>query len=111
MTNTIISLRAWQYCRTSRAASALTEPDAQPPLRRVLQGDAASVLCQLPTASFDCVVTSPPYHLLRRYGAGEKEIGTETHVDDYVDRLLGVCDQLARVLTPTGTLFLNLGDS
>ena len=111
MTNTIIDLPTWQYCRARQVAPALTEPDAQPPLRRVLQGDAATVLRQLPTASFDCVVTSPPYHLLRRYGAGEKEIGTETHVDDYVDRLLGVCDQIARVLTPTGTLFLNLGDS
>jgi DNA modification methylase len=110
MTNNIITPPAWRYCR-ARGPRPAPLPESTPPLRTVLHGDALTILSQLPTATFDCVVTSPPYHLLRRYGAGEKEIGTEIHVDDYVQHLITVCDELARVLTPTGCLFLNLGDS
>jgi DNA modification methylase len=65
----------------------------------------------LPTSSIDCVVTSPPYHLLRHYDAGEREIGKTTDVDEYVAEIVEVCDELARVLKPTGVLWLNLGDS
>jgi DNA modification methylase len=81
------------------------------PLNEIVHGDALGVLRGLPNECVDCVITSPPYHLLRRYGAGARELGTETHVDDYVDRLVEICDELARVLTPTGGLWLNLGDS
>jgi DNA modification methylase len=81
------------------------------PRRTILVGDAVTQLKRLPPACIDCVVTSPPYHLLRRYGGGPNEIGTETHVDDYVARLLDVMDELARVLKPTGSLWLNIGDS
>ena len=40
-------------------------------LRRniILVGDARSRLQELPDASIDCVVTSPPYYLLRNYDA------------------------------------------
>lgn len=107
MTTPIINLTDWPYQRTATAAAA----PRVPPLGRVLRGDALAVLRTLPSASFDSVVTSPPYHLLRRYDAGHQEVGTETHVDDYVNRLVEICDELARVLTPTGTLFINIGDS
>jgi DNA modification methylase len=76
-----------------------------------LVGDAPAVLRRLPSASIDCVVTSPPYHLLRHYGGGSEELGTETHVDDYVARLVAVMDEIAHVLKPTGSVWLNLGDS
>jgi site-specific DNA-methyltransferase (adenine-specific) len=80
------------------------------PRRGVLVGDAAIVARQLPTHSIDCVVTSPPYFLLRDYGR-KGQIGLERDVDEWVEHLLAVTRQLARVLKPTGALWLNVGDS
>src|SRR4051812_20104748 len=101
----VLDIQSWRYQRTA----ARQTPD--PPLRQVLVGNAMTHLRTLPTASIDCVITSPPYHLLRRYGAGPDEIGTESTVHEYVERLAVLCDEVARVLTPHGTMFLNLGDS
>nr|WP_217180599.1 site-specific DNA-methyltransferase [Nakamurella multipartita] len=56
------------------------------------------------------VLTSPPYFRLRDYGQGG-QIGLEPHVDDWVQRLLPVMRELRRVLRPTGSLWLNLGDT
>jgi len=96
----------WRY---QRVAASAEPPEV--PLGTVLCGDAVAKLRTLPPSSIDCVVTSPPYHLLRRYSAGEDEVGTETHVESYVERLVAVLDEIARALTPTGGLWLNLGDS
>jgi DNA modification methylase len=98
----------WRYCRQ---AAALAAPPDLPPLRSILTGDALAWLRRLPDASIDCVITSPPYHLLRNYDAGKRELGTETDVNAYVDRLADICDEIGRILTPTGGLWLNLGDS
>lgn len=72
-------------------------------------GDAATLLAGLPQASVDCVVTSPPYWKHRRYASGG--IGQERTVGGYVEAVLKVTAQLVRVLRPTGSLWLNLGDS
>lgn len=77
---------------------------------QILNSDAASGLSHLPDASVDCVVTSPPYFWLRDYGV-KGQIGLETTVQEYVDALGQVFDQVYRVLTPKGTVFLNLGDT
>lgn len=79
-------------------------------INRVLSGDAAEQLAKLPDDSIDTIITSPPYFRLRNYGHDE-QLGLETHVDDWVDKLLAVADQLARVLKPTGSFWLNLGDT
>ncbi len=72
--------------------------------------DAVVALRCLPAGSVDCVVTSPPYWGLRDYRiAGQ--IGAETTVNDYVERLAGVFEELAVVLAPSGSVWLNLGDS
>jgi DNA modification methylase len=80
------------------------------PRRRILMGDAAEQLHRLPSASVDCVVTSPPYYMLRDYGSPE-QIGLESSVDVWVNDLLRVCGETARLLKPNGSLWLNLGDS
>lgn len=77
---------------------------------QVLVGDAKELLAQLPARSVDCVVTSPPYFLLRDYQVGG-QIGLEDSVGDWVDALRLVMRGLLRVLKPTGTLWLNLGDT
>ena len=80
------------------------------PRNEVLLGDATKRLDTLPAASVDCVVTSPPYFNLRDYGKSG-QIGLEAHVDGWVQALLPVMRGVARVLKPTGSLWLNLGDS
>ena len=73
-------------------------------------GDCREILLELPAASVDTIVTSPPYWNLRDYQAAG-QLGLEATVDEYVDELVRVFQAAARVLRPTGTLWLNLGDS
>jgi DNA modification methylase len=75
------------------------------------QGDATRVLSELPDASVDCVVTSPPYYWQRDYEAGEQEIGKEATIAGYVGAITEVMAGVKRVLKPSGVLFLNIGDS
>ncbi|MEA2901383.1 MAG: hypothetical protein QOH36_1270 [Actinomycetota bacterium] len=81
------------------------------PRSTILIGDAADRLRELPDASVDCVITSPPYFQLRDYGMGKRQIGLEPTVTAWVDRLQSVLHEVARVLKPTGSLWLNLADS
>jgi DNA modification methylase len=76
----------------------------------VLVGDALHELRRLPAGSVDMVMTSPPYFRLRDYGqAGQ--LGLEEHVGDWVGSLRDVAAEVHRVLTPTGSFWLNVGDS
>jgi DNA modification methylase len=77
---------------------------------QILVGDAATRLAELPDQSVDCAVTSPPYYNLRDYEAAG-QIGHEPSIHDWVDTLLGVTEQVARVLKPRGTFWLNVADS
>ncbi len=76
----------------------------------VFQGDAATVLEQLPDQFFQCAVTSPPYWGLRDYGPRE-QIGAENEPREYIAKLVAVFEQVRRVLRDDGTLWLNVGDS
>jgi DNA modification methylase len=80
------------------------------PRNTILMGDALDRLRELPPASVDCVITSPPYYQLRNYGVGG-QIGLEDTIDGWVEQLRSVCREVARVLKPTGAMWLNLGDS
>jgi DNA modification methylase len=73
-------------------------------------GQAKHALRFIESASIDCVVTSPPYFWLRDYQV-EGQIGLEDRVEDYVDAIADVMDEVFRVLAPTGTVFLNIGDT
>jgi site-specific DNA-methyltransferase (adenine-specific) len=73
-------------------------------------GDTVAVLSGMRESSVDCVVTSPPYWGLRDYRiAGQ--YGCEDTVTAYVETLCRVFDEVARVLSRRGTVWLNLGDS
>ena len=76
----------------------------------ILQGDSRVVLDTLPESIVDVVVTSPPYYNLRDYHNGENEIGREDSCEEYVSTLTSLFRKVKRVLKPTGTLWLNLGD-
>jgi site-specific DNA-methyltransferase (cytosine-N4-specific) len=74
------------------------------------EGDALTVLRDLPAGSVDCCVTSPPYYGLRDYGHPD-QIGAEATPAAYVERLRLVFAEVRRVLADDGTLWLNIGDS
>ncbi len=78
-------------------------------LNRVLIGDALTTLRKLPADFVDCVVTSPPYFRLRSY-QHPGQLGLEEHVGLWVDHLRDVFQEVGRVLVPTGSVWLNLGD-
>lgn len=73
------------------------------------EGEALDVLRTMPADSVDCVVTSPPYWRMRDYGHAD-QLGLEG-LDEYIDRLAGIFDEVRRVLAPTGTCWVNLGDA
>ena len=77
---------------------------------QILIGDALTVLRTMPSASVQCVVTSPPYFGLRDYGV-DGQLGLEDSPDAYVAKMVEVFAEVRRVLRDDGTLWLNLGDS
>lgn len=74
-----------------------------------LPGDSLEVLRELPSASFDFCMTSPPYWGHRQYAS--IGIGLEEDFRDYIHKLTTICHEVKRVLKPTGSFWLNLGDS
>lgn len=68
----------------------------------------------LPDNSIDLIVTSPPYFALRSYQDGgehyDGQIGSEPTPTEFLDALLEVTAECVRVLKPSGSLFVNLGD-
>jgi len=75
----------------------------------MLLGDVRVMLRSLPADHFDCVVTSPPYWGLRDYGV-EGQIGLERTLGEHLDVMVGVFDEVRRVMKPSGTLWINYGD-
>lgn len=72
-------------------------------------GDALQLLSHIPSDSIDFIMTSPPYWGKREYENGG--IGLETEYMDFVRNLADICLQIKRVLKPTGSFWLNLGDT
>jgi DNA modification methylase len=80
-------------------------------LNEIVPGDAREVLRSLPDECVQMVVTSPPYWGLRDYGLGESGIGLEKTIEEYVEKLVGVFEEVKRVLRSDGTVWLNMGDT
>lgn len=78
----------------------------------VVQGDARAL--PLPDESVDLVVTSPPYFALRSYRDGDAhydgQMGSESSPQAFLEALWAVTAECWRVLKPTGSMFVNLGD-
>ena len=133
-----------------RRGGGMGEPAAHPvlPARMVhsdshtaiFEGDVRAALHQLPAASIDCAVTSPPYWGLRDYGlpaqvwggwadcshdwtgrpddgtnciecnAWKGQLGLEPSLELYVSHMVEVFHELSRVLKPAAPVWVNLGD-
>lgn len=87
--------------------TAVPVPDSDA-FREVINGDAREI--PVPDDSVDLVVTSPPYWQKRDYGV-ENQIGQERTVVEYVDAMVDCLREWRRLLRPTGSVFLNIGDS
>jgi DNA modification methylase len=79
------------------------------PRSLLLMGGALAVLQSLPADSVDFIMTSPPYWGKREYANGG--IGLEADYRDFVRDLAAIFLQVKRILKPTGSFWLNLGDS
>ena len=78
-------------------------------LNHVYLGHARSELASFPDACIDTIVTSPPYFQQRDY-TGRDQIGLEKTPSEYVNALTDVFAEALRVIKPSGSLWLNLGD-
>lgn len=72
-------------------------------------GDSIDVLRQIPDASIDCCMTSPPYWGHRQYAS--TGIGLEDDYRQYIHNLLAIFEEVRRVLKDTGSFWLNIGDT
>lgn len=100
----------------------------------ILVGNALEKLSESESESFQAVITSPPYWGLRDYGTPPQgwpevayrpmpglpemvtpqwvgELGQEPDPFAYVGHLASVFREVWRVLKPSGTVWLNIGDS
>jgi site-specific DNA-methyltransferase (adenine-specific) len=81
------------------------------PRNTIITGDSRRVLAGLLPESVDTCITSPPYvGALRDYGR-PGQLGQEPTVSEYVESLRVILRHVQRLLKPTGSLFLNLGDA
>lgn len=74
-----------------------------------LIGDACEMLHVIPDNCIDCCITSPPYWGQRSYENGG--IGQEKSAKEFIENLLKITLEIKRVLKPTGSFWLNLGDT
>jgi len=82
-------------------------PDVEPSWE-AREGDARDL--PIKTDSVDLVVTSPPYWQKRDYGVDD-QIGQEATAREYADAIIDCLREWRRVLRPTGSVFLNIGDT
>lgn len=76
-------------------------------LNSVVEGDCARLIQQLPDASVDVLVTSPPYWG-QRTSAGT---GVEEDPREYISALANIFANFLPKLKPEGLVWINLGDA
>lgn len=75
----------------------------------LLTEDSLLILNKISDNSIDCCMTSPPYWEKREYANGG--IRLEDNYEDYINNLVNICMEVYRVIKPTGSFGLNIGDT
>mgnify|MGYP003365162629 CR=1 FL=1 len=73
----------------------------------LIRGDSLRVLRRMEAGSVDVVITSPPYNIGLSYRSYKDSLTEEA----YLDWMTAIAAQLARVLRPGGSFFLNIAGS
>tara|TARA_R110000822_G_scaffold120943_1_gene254632 strand:+ start:136 stop:1434 length:1299 start_codon:yes stop_codon:yes gene_type:complete len=79
-------------------------------INQIYNEPCLDTLRKMPSDFLDCVITSPPYWQLRDYGY-DGQWGLEPTFQLYLEHLWEMMDEIYRVLKPTGTCWINLGDT
>lgn len=79
-------------------------------INKIYNEPCLETLRRMPNDFLDCVITSPPYWQLRDYGY-PGQWGLEPTFNEYLENLWSLMDEIFRVLKPTGTVWVNLGDT
>jgi site-specific DNA-methyltransferase (adenine-specific) len=74
-------------------------------LNNLYQGNCLDLLKSMESNSVDLVITSPPYANLKKYIDNPG-----IHPDNYVEWFLPICNEICRVMKPTGSFILNIND-
>ena len=81
----------------------------------ILNGNVEDIADKIEKESVQAIITSPPYYKLRKFSKNEEELrselGNESTVEEYVERLVKIFRKLRLVLRNDGLLWLNLGDT
>lgn len=121
------------------SAAASSAPSALPVRGEIRQGDAFKLMRELPPASVDLIITSPPYWGLRTYGqehnseilqewlaedlesvsapsydwyrAHGGQLGMEPIPDWFVRHLVELFQLASPALKPGGSIWVNIGDT
>lgn len=79
-------------------------------INKIYNEPCLDTLMKMQDNSIDCVITSPPYWQLRDYGY-TGQWGLESTFQEYLEHLWAMMDEIYRVLKPSGTVWVNLGDT
>ena len=69
---------------------------------------------ELEDESIDHIVSSPPYWNQRVFHSeddSKTELGQEDKLEDFIDNLIAIIAECKRIMKPTGSMYLNLGDT
>ena len=64
----------------------------------------------LPDNSIDTILFSPPYWGLREYNI-DSNLGQESTWHEYISHMVGICEELKRVMKIGGSMWMNIGDT
>jgi DNA modification methylase len=79
-------------------------------INKIYNEPCLETLKKMPNDFLDCVISSPPYWQLRDYGYNG-QWGLEPTFQEFLEHLWEMMDEIYRVLKPTGTCWINLGDT